>query len=102
MWWWVSIRSIDVPRVRSDNGHGPVDAERVDGRAEQVLIVHGGCDFRRGNQVLHLGSCVGAEDDGAVIAPVRRVVVGYAKGGVRHGRQGQKGVGSQVACSRGM
>ena len=67
-----------------------------------MLVLHGCFDLGRGDEVLHLGSCVGAEDDGAVIAPVRRISVGYAKGGVRHGRQGQKGVGSQVACSRGM
>jgi hypothetical protein len=59
-------------RIHTDDRHRPVDGECVDRGAGQVLILHGGCDLGRGDEVLHLGSCVGAEDDGAVIAAVRR------------------------------
>ena len=89
-------------RSHADNGHGAVDAERVDGGAGQVLVLHDRCDLGRGDEVLYLGSCVRAEYDGAVIAPVRRVGVGDAKGGVGHDHQGQQGVGPKVASSRGM
>ena len=59
----MSIRNIDVPHVRSDNRHGPIDAERVDGRAEQVLILHGGRDLGGGDYVLDFASASGAEDN---------------------------------------
>src|SRR5439155_1484188 len=87
-------------RARADDRHGAVDGERVDGGAGQVLVLDGGCDVGRGDDVVELGAGAGAEDDGSLVAPVRRVVVRHAGGAVGYGCQGQEGVGPQVACSR--
>ena len=67
-----------------------------------MLILDGGFDLGRRDNIFDLGSGAGAEDDTGVIAPVRRIVMGYTEGRVRHWRQGQEGVGPQIMCTAGV
>lgn len=93
------MRIMAFDTFRTNNRHGAIDGERVDGGAGRVLVLDDARDLGRGDHTIDVATGADAEHDGAVMAPMRWVFMAYAERRVSRRRHGQEGIGPQVSRS---